>query len=70
MNQTNNQNSKKEKREEETLVLLDIAKAIEEVKQEGFGSVTIFVQNNHILRWEILKSRTRNRQRPIHKPVA
>ena len=70
MNQTNKQNSKRDKSEEETLILLDIAKAIEEVKQEGYGSVTIFVQDNHIFRWEILKSRTRNRQHPSHKPVA
>jgi len=61
MNQTNNQNSKREKREEETLILLDIAKAIEEVKQEGYGSVTIFIQDKHIFRWEILKSRTKSR---------
>lgn len=70
MSQTNNQKSKQERSEEETLILLDIAKAIEEVKQEGFGSVTIFVQDNRIFRWEILKSRTRNRQHPTHKPVA
>lgn len=55
MNQTNKQ------KEEETLVLLDIAKAIDEVKTEGFGSVTIFVQDTHIYRWEIVKSRTKSR---------
>lgn len=70
MNRTNNQNLKRDKSEEETLILLDIAKAIEEVKQEGFGSVTIFVQDNRIFRWEILKSRTRSRQQPSHKSVA
>jgi hypothetical protein len=70
MNQTNKQNSKRDKSEEETLILLDIAKAIEEVKQEGYGSVTIFIQDNRIFRWEILKSRTRNRHHSTHRPVA
>jgi len=55
MNQTNKQ------KEEETLVLLDIAKAIDEVRAEGFGSVTVFVQDTHIYRWEIVKSRTKSR---------
>lgn len=55
MNQTNKQ------KEEEALALLDIAKALDEVKVEGFGSVTIFVQDKHIYRWEIVKSRTKSR---------
>lgn len=67
MNQTNNKNSKRDKNEEETLILLDIAKAIEEVKQEGYGSVTVFIQDNRIFRWEILKSRTRGRPKHSHR---
>lgn len=63
MNQTNKQNLKRDRDEEETLILLDIAKAIEEVKREGFGCVTVFIQDNRIFRWEILKSRTRDRTR-------
>jgi len=63
MNQTNKQNLKRDRDEEETLILLDIAKAIEEVKGEGFGCVTVFIQDNRIFRWEILKSRTRGRPR-------
>ena len=59
MNQTNKQISKRDKQEEETLVLLDIAKAIDEVKGEGFGEVRVYVQNGKIYRWELVKSRTR-----------
>lgn len=58
MNQINKQN-RRNNQEEETLVLLDIAKAIEEVKGEGFGEVRVFIQNGKIYRWEIVKSRTR-----------
>ncbi|MEK7643286.1 MAG: hypothetical protein AAB372_02455 [Patescibacteria group bacterium] len=66
MNQTNKQNSKRDKSEEETLILLDIAKAIEEVKVDGYGSVTIFIQDKRIYRWEILKSRTKGRSGHAH----
>ena len=57
MNQTNKH------KEDETLVLLDIAKAIEEVKKDGFGQVTIYVQDKHIYRWEIVKSRMKAKDR-------
>ncbi len=52
---------KKSKLENETLTLVDIAKAIEEVKTDGFGRVVIFVQNGRIFRWEQVKSRTKRR---------
>lgn len=45
--------------ENETLTLVDIAQAIDEVKTDGFGRVVIFIQNGHIYRWERVKSRTR-----------
>lgn len=50
---------KKLSQENETLTLVDIAKDIDEVKTEGFGRIVIFVQNGHIYRWELVKSRTK-----------
>ncbi len=50
---------KKLSQENETLTLVDIAKDIDEVKNEGFGRVVIFVQNGRIYRWELVKSRTK-----------
>ncbi len=46
-------------REDETLVLLDIAKAIEEVKHDGYGMVVVYVRQSKIERWERVKSETR-----------
>lgn len=50
---------KKLSQENETLTLVDIAKAIDEVKIDGFGRVVIFIQNGRIYRWEQVKSKTR-----------
>lgn len=52
---------KKLNQENETLTLVDIAKDIDEVKNEGFGRIVIFVQDGHIFRWELVKSRTKKR---------
>ena len=52
---------KKLSQENETLTLVDIAKDIDEVKNEGFGRIVIFVQDGHIFRWELVKSRTKKR---------
>lgn len=57
MNQTNNK--KQQRTEDEALLLLEIAKAIDEVKDDGFGEVRVYVQNGKIYRWELVKSRTR-----------
>ncbi len=67
MNQTNKHTSKRDRDEEETLILVDIAKAIEEVKGEGYGCVTVFIQDNRIFRWEVLKARTRGRPKHPHR---
>lgn len=50
---------KKLSQENETLTLVDIAKAIDEVKTDGFGRVVIFIQNGRIYRWEQIKSKTK-----------
>ena len=47
------------KQEEEKLALIETVKAIEEVKKDGFGQVVVHIQDNHIYRWEITKSRTK-----------
>lgn len=49
---------KKSKLENETFILVDIAKAIDEVKIDGFGRIVIFIQNGRIYRWEQVKSKT------------
>lgn len=50
---------KKLSQENETLTLVDIVKAVNEVKTNGFGRVVIFIQNGRIYRWEQVKSKTR-----------
>lgn len=45
--------------DEETLVLVDIARAIDEVRKAGHGKVVIYVEKKHILRWEAVKSTSR-----------
>ncbi len=49
---------KKSKMENESLILVDILKAVDEVKIDGFGRVVIFIQNGQIYRWERIKTTT------------
>ncbi len=49
---------KKSKMENQSLMLVDILKGLDEIKSYGFGRVVIIVQNGHIYCWEQIKTKT------------
>lgn len=59
MNQTDNKKLKPLTTEEKALLLVEIAKDLAAVEDEGFGRIVIEVKNGQIVNWWKIASRTR-----------